>query len=186
MDNVFSKGNLLLVAAALAAFKFMLLPLLSWQSAKVAELSLKSVHHHKISEIVMDQSAYKTSAERSKSRVSGAAQRFYADDSQTKLLIQKEVEKVFELNQLEINGFDWVIDSTDSLRVLRAKVFFSGSTEYMIRTFWDLSRLPRWVSQVESNQQIKRFSENSLGLTKGNVTLEFYALPDDFFEVGFT
>ena len=180
MDSVLTKRNLMLFAAVLAAIKFGLLPLLSWQSGKVAELSLKTMKLNKISAMIENQSHAEVAAKRLKGQVREAAIRFYSDGSRTKLLIQTDIETVFERNQVVINGFSWVSDSTDSLRILRAKVFFTGAAEHMIRTFWDLARLPRWVNQIQFNQQIKRFSEQSLGTTEGSVTLEFYALPQDF------
>ena len=173
-SKLITPKNLMLVLSALIVIKFFVAPLLEWQSAKVSELTAKSLQFQKVSGLLSNHSRYEQEFLTLQSYLSNADEYFYSDDSDTKLVVQREVEEVFLRNELEIKGFNWTIDREGPIRVLRSKVFFSGATKNMMSTFWELSGLPRLVRQVAWEQQIKTIG-GKFGVTTGNVTLEFYA-----------
>ena len=182
MTSLVTQKQLLIIAGLLVAIKFVLLPLLAWQAEQISRLQAKSVQLHKVSEVLANQSTYTASMASLKAQMFEGAERFYVDNARTKLTIQTDIEEIFQRHQLAVEGFDWTVDSAEPLRVLRATVRFSGATESMIRSFWDLTQLPTWARQVESSQQLKDYGEKNLGGSKGLVTLEFYALGDDYFD----
>lgn len=184
MDNWITKKHLLLFAVFLVVVKFAVLPILAWQDGKMVELSAKSRQLKKVIVNVNSQDHQRANIAIIKGKIVDAAQHFYPNNSATKLVIQKDVESIFENNDITINGFDWIFDSPGPIRSLRATVFFSGPTHSIISTFWDLGRNNKWVRQVASNQQLNRQGDNSLGMSQGNITLEFYATAPNFSDVG--
>lgn len=176
MRKMLSQKNLMILVSLLAVIKFALMPLLDWQKEKLNELEAKAIQLRKVGAVMANKAAYAESILSLQTQLSDEAQKFYVDNARTKLSIQTDIEQVFSANKVMIDSFNWGADSSGLVRVMRAKVRFSGSTENMIRSFWELAHLPRWVRQVESNQQLKNRTNDSLGVTAGNVTLEFYAL----------
>lgn len=182
MTRLVTQKQLLIIAGLLLAVKFLFLPLWVWQADQINRLQAKSVKLHKVLMVLEKQSIYAESVTQIKAQMFESAERFYADNARTKLKIQTDIEDIFQRHQLAVEGFDWILDSPQPVRVLRATVRFSGATESMIRSFWDMTQLPTWAKHVESNQQLKDYGDNNIGGTRGQVTLEFYALGDDYFD----
>lgn len=182
MANLATQKKLLIIAGLLLAIKFALIPLFAWQGDQIARFQVKSMRLDKVSLVLANQSTYTESVARFKAEMFEDAERFYEDNARTKLTIQTDIEEIFKSNQLAVEGFDWIIDSAQPVRLLRATVRFSGATENMIRSFWDMAKLPMWARLVESNQQIKEYGDKNLGMTRGVITLEFYAIGDEYFD----
>lgn len=182
MANLATQKKLLIIAGLLLAIKFALIPLFAWQEDQIARFQVKSMRLDKVSLVLANQSTYTESVARFKAEMFEDAERFYEDNARTKLTIQTDIEEIFKSNQLAVEGFDWIIDSAQPVRLLRATVRFSGATENMIRSFWDMAKLPMWARLVESNQQIKEYGDKNLGMTRGVITLEFYAIGDEYFD----
>lgn len=175
MSKFLTQRTLLLIAGFLIALKFGVTPLLIWQGDKLAQLARKSVQLEKASEIVAGYKTYQSSLMALNVSLENLDQYFYPDQAGTQLLIQREVEELFSLNRLNITGFDWIIDASAPIRLLRAKIFFSGETKNMMSAFWQLSTQTKFVKLVEWNQQIRPSFGTINGDTRGYVTLEFYA-----------
>tara|TARA_B110000208_G_scaffold96488_1_gene120808 strand:+ start:4084 stop:4668 length:585 start_codon:yes stop_codon:yes gene_type:complete len=174
-----TQKNLLVAVLLLAAVKFLLIPLFAWQLEMVSELDSKSRRLEKLDLMISKEVLFNEELKALNLQLESKVDQFYVDNHLTQLSIQREVQELFVLNGMESTGFSWVIDSGDSqdfIRVLRGTVFFSGSTKAMIKTFWDLSASHKLIKTVAWYQQIKGQEENALGVTSGNVTLEFYAL----------
>ena len=182
MDDFLSRKNLLGITIFLVVVKFLLLPILAWQENKIQDLTAKYRQLTKISDVVEAQDDYSRILSELKMSVKDAEGYFYVDSDALKLTIQKDMESIFEINGLVLRSFNWVLDSKDNQRRLRAKVSFSGNQEQMIRTYWDLSANPQLVQLIESRQKMKFDRPGQLGATEGNVTLEFYALKTNYFE----
>lgn len=170
-----SKSNLLMALGALLIIKFAVQPILIWQDDTVDKLDAK---HRKLSKLtlVMDHhSSYQIQLDQLDERLLGAVDLFYLDDANVKLTIQKEIEKIFESNQINIDGFNWIFDRGSPIRHLRASVRYSGGFHKMVKTFWDLALLPKAVRQVGWNQRAPVSADLSATLVTGELTLEFYA-----------
>ena len=181
-NNWLTKNNLALLLGILLGLKFILLPLKDWQAVKLSELMSKSRQLGKIDQVLAAEETYQDHARQLKTGLEGSRGYFYSDDSSTKLVIQRNVEEIFDRSGLNVTGFTWSLDSLDtsgSFRVLRASVYFTGATTAMIEAFWGLAVSARLNKVVEFSQQIRRSGENTLGVATGNVTLEFFAAKAD-------
>tara|TARA_B110000902_G_scaffold212043_1_gene243019 strand:+ start:2385 stop:2975 length:591 start_codon:yes stop_codon:yes gene_type:complete len=177
-----AKKNLLLVLAGLLGVKFALFPLIEWQSTKFESFQASSRQLEKINHLISKQAAFQQEIDRLSIIVRANNSGIYDNSGDIKLQIQRGLEETFSSHNLDITGFNWVLDSgTDSepLRVLRGTVYFSGPTEAMIRSFWEVAASIKLSRVVSWQQQIKRFGEDVLGGTRGNVTFEFYVSKND-------
>ena len=182
MDDFLSRKNLLLVMTFLVAVKFLLLPALAWQEEEIQDLKAKQRQLAKLSGIVDSQGEHSEILRNLMGSAKDLQGYFYVDSEALKLRIQKDVESIFESNGIALKSFNWVLDSKESPRKLRAMVSFSGNQDQMIRTYWQLAASPKLVQLIESRQKMKFDRPGQLGSTQGNVTLEFYALKTNFLE----
>jgi hypothetical protein len=176
IGNFMTQRNLLLILAALIGLKFALSPLVSWQNAKVDELSFKRNQAAKINDIASNKFENSENLEALRASIVAAEDYFYVDDDATKLAIQRDLEELFIRNELVVTGFNWVVDTPSSIRSLRATLFFKGSQKNMITTFLNIAMWPKIIKVVEWSQQMRSYQPKELGSTQGFVTLEFYAL----------
>ena len=167
---------MLLVLAILVGLKFALLPLVSWQNAKIDELSFNRSQLAKIDYIASSGAKRINALGTLRKEITVAEDYFYLDDDSAKLAIQRDLEELFVRNNLIVTGFNWVIDSPGAIRSLRATLFFKGPTKNMVATFWKMGMWPKVIRIVEWSQQIQNYQKSKLGSTQGFVTLEFYAL----------
>ena len=177
-----ARKNLALLLGGLLGLKLVLLPLLDWQALKYSELASKSRQLAKVEQILVLEDSYRVQARQLKASLAGNNGYFYEDDASTKLIIQRDVEAIFDQGGLNITGFSWAVDTLDatgSYRVLRATIYFTGATTTMMKTFWGLAISTRLKKVVEWSQQIKSFSDDPLGGTTGSVTLEFFAVKEE-------
>ena len=160
-----------MVAGFLVAVKFCVLPLLAWQSEQILELKTKQRQIAKIEDIARQQPEYNRSLAQMNDYLKDSWQHFYRDEADAKFVMQRDVEELFITNELTILSFNWVMDVSGQIRVLRASVNFSGGTKNMMRTFWQFSMRERLVKPIEWNQQISGHLAD-FGGTRGNVTLD--------------
>lgn len=180
MINMLTQKNLLLTLALLAAMKFLVLPLISWQQDHISEIKGKYRQLTKVSSILDKKSVYRDITSSLAARVASSRGYFFKDSDLVKLEVQRHIEKIFESNGLAIKGLSWISDSPGEVRQLRLRVSFSGAQEHMIETFWALAASKKLIRKVEFRQQFKGISAGELGATAGHVTLEIYAATDDF------
>ena len=176
------RSGLLLMLGILLVAKFIFLPVISWQDAQIQELTAKKRQFMKVSKMVANQPAYEKHISELRAKLTRAQQFFYEDNNTTKLDIQRDLVELFQANEIEVTAFNWVIDSGDAVRVLRATLFFKGTTTKMIDTFWKIGRWPKFIKIIEWSQQMTGASGVDIGWTQGNVTLEFYAVKPEFNE----
>ena len=174
--NLVERKNLLMLMIFLMAVKFMILPLLSWQSAFVSELSIKQRKLDKLSEIIGQAVNFDEELRSQKKILQSLARQAYDDNDSAQLIIQKDVEDTFSSNGLDISTFNWIVDSPGDVRLLRAKIFFSGPNLHVLKTLWDLSMLPKISRQLGWHYHVSYNGAGELGKTDGNLTLEFYAV----------
>ncbi len=175
MGGKISRQNLLKILGTLLLVKFVLVPIHDWQNSKIEELHAKKQRLQRLTDVVESHASYHEILAMILTDLRQSEQFFYVDDDSTKLKIQRDLEELFQGNDLEVTGFNWVIDSEGSQRVLRATLFFKGPTDNMIETFWAMARWPRLIKIIEWSQQMAGNRGVDSGWTQGNVTLEFYA-----------
>ena len=172
-----NQKNLLLILATLIGMKFILAPLLSWQESAVDMLTASSRQLYKVEDVIANEAYYQEKLKLLRARVRVIDGLMYADADDIKLRIQRDIEALFDVDGFKVTGFTWVMDSSgpdSSIRILRATVYFSGSTAAMVGVFWNLSASAKVMKFIDWRQQIKAFGSDLLGGTAGNVTMEFF------------
>ena len=164
-----------MVLAALFVIKFVVQPILIWQDNMVDKLDIENRKLSKLTSVMLNHSRYQIQLDHLNQRLSSAADLFYFDDAKVKLTIQKQIEKIFEGNGIQVEGFKWIFDRGEPIRALRASITYSGEVDKMTKTFWDLALLPQAVRQVAWNHRIGTGRERSSIKVTGDLTLEFYA-----------
>ena len=176
--KLIKQGTLIVVLASLLSMKFAVLPLIEWQGSAIGRLEASNRQLGKVQTVIANHPLYKEDLSLVLAEVKASNEFMYADADGTKLSIQRDLDELFSQDGIKVTGFNWVLDSVESsssIRVLRVTVYFSGSTESMIRVFWNISSFSKIIKIVDWRQQMKRFGADLLGGTNGNVTLEFFA-----------
>lgn len=179
-DNLLVKHKLLIFLGFLLVVKLGVLPLLEWQSLKIDELNAKSRQLAKLDMLTEKRIIFKEKLHKLGVIFKRNGAFLYADNANTKLHIQQDIEQIFDREGLDLKGFNWVSDSGESpenIRVLRATVVFGGALVSMIEVFWELAAKPELIRVVESSQQLRSTPSGELGkmATDGRVTLEFFS-----------
>lgn len=182
MANLMTQKNLLLLLAVLLGVKFLLIPLIEWQDASIDALDAASRQLSKVERVIAAESRYRDELEVVRAQLESANSRIYEYSDTIKLDIQRDLEELFVASGgLTVTGFNWVADSSkesDSVRVLRGIVYFSGPLSSMIETFWAMGASSKVIRIVDWRQQVQSYGLDVLGGTSGNVTLEFFVLPN--------
>jgi hypothetical protein len=171
-----SRNNLLVIVFFLAGINFALVPLYEFQSQQNEKLIAKSRQLEKLQLLLEGKDLLESDAYAVNEIINEATSRFYADSGTVKLDIQKQCEKVFDQNAVVMNSFDWVSDTGEVVRTLRASVRFSGKTRDVITAFWDIARFSNAVKIVSWSQRIQNNQRDSMGSSKGDLVIEFYAV----------
>ena len=176
MTSLISQRNLLLIVLFLLAVKLVLLPVLAWQGSQIADLKSKSLLLKKAEYLKNSEEKFRDTLASIDQKLSASKEYFYVDGSSLKLDIQRGVEDVFLKNKLALTGFNWTMDTPGEVRILRAKISFTGTTDQMVETFWELASSSRLSKPIEWRQQVKSLG-SYFGGTSGFIILEFYAVP---------
>ena len=181
MIKMLSQRNLLILLAVLAGTKFVVLPLISWQSQKLLELNAKSLQVNKASALMENKASLSQARDVVKTDVKELQKRFFKNSPNIKVSIQQEIEDMFALNKVELSQFNWLTDFNESgeIRVLSAKLRFSGGTGNMIQTFWEFSRRPELIEFIETRYDF-RTNYTRLGTVSGYAIVKFRVLLQSF------
>jgi hypothetical protein len=170
------QSALLIALGILLATRFLVLPILSWQSEQIELLESQGRQLDKTLEIADRYDEYQGQLRDLEASVSAAAAYFYADDDDLKVRVQRDLEGYFDKHNIEIRGFNWTLDEKGSVRQLRAVIKFKGAVKDAITLHWDLARSRMIIKEVQSVHRITQPPSGSLGVLDGEVTLTLYAL----------
>ena len=181
MDRYLSQKNLLIVLAVMLATKYLLLPLIAWQSDEIVALASKQRQVDKLSALTENIGQYQRMYASLGVKLRDAEKYFYADTPNVKLEIQQRVEDLYASNGVAVKGFTWLPETTQQdvsgMRTMTARVSFSGSSDAVIRAFWELSSLPELASYLETRFDLINAISSSLGAMNGHMIVRFYASP---------
>lgn len=176
--ELLSRTNLLATLAAIGIFKLVIVPLWTWQNEILEDLQAKNLKLSKLSSVISNHENLRSQLNEIQSDMQMLTQLFFLNHDTIKLSVQKEIENMFEKNSVKIEGFNWVFDSENGVvRSLRASIKYSGSTEDVIKTFWDLLQIPQVIDQLEWRSRFVA-GNDSLGNASGDLTLEFFAISE--------
>ena len=176
-EKLLNRNGLIFILVLLIAIRFAVLPLLDWQQTRISEIRSKQAQLGKTIDLVNSYGDYQLLASKLKTEKSKLAPLFYEDSDDTRLQIQKDIEKVFSDHNLTIERFNWVLDVRveSGLRTLRVLVGFNGQLDDVMKTLLDISSHKKIARQVEWRQNLTKTRETDVGRSKGHVTLEFFA-----------
>ena len=176
-EKLLNRNGLIFILVLLIALRFAVLPLLDWQQTRISEIRSKQAQLGKTIDLVNSYVDYQLLASKLKTEKSKLAPLFYEDSDDTRLQIQKDIEKVFSDHNLTIERFNWVLDVREEsgLRTLRVLVGFNGQLDGVMKTLLDISSHKKIARQVEWRQNLTKIRETDVGRSKGHVTLEFFA-----------
>jgi hypothetical protein len=180
MKGLISRNNLLVAMTFLLVIRFLVVPVYSWQQDQLFSLKLKTQQLSKYRFLIASQGERQAKKSYYEDLLDRAAGISFTDQDDVKLQIQKQIETIFDDNSVTAERFDWILDSRGAVRELRASVQFKGSSANVIKTFWDLSRHPKLMRQLDWKFRFKSASSKRLGSASGSIVLEFYALPQNY------
>jgi len=176
VKTLLTKKKLLGTVFFLAGIKFALVPLYELQNQQKEKLTAKSRQLEKLQLLIEGKDLLASDTYAINEIIDQVTARFHADSETVRLDIQKQCEKIFDQNTVVMNSFDWISDTGGVVRTLRASVRFSGKTSDVIATFWDIARLSNAVNVVSWSQRIQNNQGDSMGSSKGDLVIEFYAV----------
>jgi hypothetical protein len=153
-----------------------IVPLLAWQNDQLEIIHGKLRQLSKLELLIGSRSEFADSYQNLSKVLKKAKVDFHSDDDSTKLLIQRQIEDVLSNNDVTVEGFQWVLDESGLVRVLRASIKIKGREDGVVKTLWDLARLPKIVNQVGWTLRFNNWGPASSAGTNGNLILEFFAL----------
>ena len=173
------QSKLAFVLLALLIVRFLIAPILAWQSELVISLETQTRQLDKSLEMAERYDEYQSHLAQLDRAISEASSHFYADDESVKLRIQKDVESLFNSNGVSIQSYNWTTDQKGVPRKLRSVVKYRGNLNNVIKVFWDLAGSSMAISEVQSVERIRQPSSGSLRSVDGELTLEFYGFSRD-------
>ena len=126
MSGMMSQRNLLVLLVILVGARFMIVPLLAWQNDQLEIIHSKLRQLSKLELLIGSRSEFADSYQNLSKVFKKAKVDFHSDDDSTKLLIQRQIEDVLSNNDVIMEGFQWVLDESGPVRVLRASIKIRG------------------------------------------------------------
>ena len=178
MSQIINQRSLLTLLMYMLCAKFLIVPVLDWQNQAVIDIKGKNKQLQKMKTLVIGRDIFAEAAKVSGLKLSYLQDALFKDTRSLKLEAQTELLGIITNNGISVRNFNWVTDSSNSPRILRAKVAYSGTMKQCIQMFWDISMSPRMIQVIGSRQQVKSFKGDALGSIEGSMTLEVYALEE--------
>lgn len=179
MSTATRQSKLALVLLALLIVRFVIAPILAWQSQLVDSLESQTRQLDKSLDMAERYDEHQSHLGELERAIFEASSHFYVDDEGVKLRIQKYVESLFNGNGVSILSYNWTTDQKGVPRKLRSVVKYKGNLNNVIKVFWDLAGSSVIISEVQSVERIRQPSSGSLRSVDGEVTLEFYGFSRD-------
>ena len=173
MSSFMTLKRLLAVLGILLAVRFFLLPLLAWQAEQVESIAAKSRQVAKIHALIEFGNNSVDSTEMLRKKIQSTQQTLLKDSDSAKLSVQQFISNVFSTNNMTVTAFEWIADESDDdrLRLLRARVRFSGSVDSMIKSLAAISMASKVLNVIEWDQRFAQSMRGSLGTTRGSVVV---------------
>jgi len=176
MNSLMSQRNLLITLAVLLSIRFVVVPILNWQSDMVGQNTAKYTQLQKIISVVENKQNLSDRLAMVVDRKLQRERLFFSSEDNIKLNLQKEVEGYFGRHNVKLTGFNWLIDDGEVPRVLRASLSFSAPTIDGIKALLQLSLADEFIRQVEWRFRFVGSGDEDLGSMGGDIVLEFYVL----------
>ena len=177
MPKSSSMKKLLVVLAILLGARFIIVPLLTWQTERIDANAVKSRQVEKITRLI--ESGDKTSGniELLHAEVKLLKRAMVRNTGSVQLTLQQFITNTFKAQGMSVTSFQWVSDErVQPIRTLSARVRFSGTVPAMMTTFLLLSSANRVLKVVEWDQRFVQGRPGTLGTTRGSVVIQIPVL----------
>lgn len=183
------KPYLIWLLAGLLFAQFVVVPVMTWQDEKVAQLALvqkrlgKALHLLNNEQSLDEQQQFLQAA---RTQYQGL---FFAQAEETSFQLknQKMIEALAEKYQLTVNSIGWkkVSNITDSqLSTYELQMRFTSKTKDIIPFQIAIEQLPQLVKVEGMNINIKRHLKNTMGRANGLFRLHLTMVSNENYEAG--
>lgn len=175
-----SQQKLLIIAASLAAARFILFPLLDWQAEKKAELQTASQQLERVIRLKNAGPAQQQLLQ-DMQQLKQATLSQYPDASQStqfRLNMQQQLQQQLTANGLEITLFDWLSQETQQQGQLEQhylSITLTGQPYQLMQSVNQVVTSQPWLS-IREIQIRQRLDTRSAGAATATLTLAITAL----------
>lgn len=160
--------TLLVITAVIIVFKWLLMPLYSWQSEQASRLQQQSKLIDKSEFIIEQQPLMIKQAQAINESLNDNNSVFFLFEQNAKLSIQRELEQIFTEHDISIRGFDWISDipSSNDVDTIFCKINIKGQLHQLIQlhaVISDINFMPRFY-----------FKEIDLKSNRGNGSIQSF------------
>lgn len=179
MVDLKKNSYLLLCLVALVTTKFLILPLLSWQDERLAEIKLLKKKVNKAEKVISDLPLLEEQLIIINAQVDVLQNAVfdYADEGVFQLTLQKELEKTFDSHQVSILNLGWkAVSQVDDWGLLKyeVEINFNGSTRNFILLLKAIETNEKWMSINNFNYRFDPLKKGALGSVAGRLSINFY------------
>lgn len=173
-------GLLLSLMAILVIAKFVVVPVIDWQSNIIADIRLLEKKQAKITTVIATQDDNQKIGVKLSNIIAHVDTLFfpYQGESAFKLSQQKMLEALLAKHELKSQNIGWgIITPLDELSAVRyqLQMRFSGSSINVIEFISALESHPQLIDVIDFNLSLKRQRDEYLGTMSGRMTLHLYA-----------
>lgn len=179
MKEIKEHKLLIVILFFLLAAKFIVVPVFSWQSESIEEISLLAKRINKSDSAVQNLPDIKLQLEVMDANLSILSQHFFAyeEENSFQLKQQKWLEQQLAANNLTVLNLGWQpLLPLKKWQLLKHEVqlHFSGETLDLQSFLLDLEMQQRWINNHNFNYRFEQFDDKKLGKMTGRITLRFY------------
>lgn len=171
----------LLIIAILCVFKFIIVPVLTWQDNVIAENKLLQRKVDKINTLISDETELTNNLQTTQTELDNVTQYFYQYQpeqafrlTQQKLIEQKLAE--FELKSSTVGWQNVVAIPNTPLTRFQLQYSFSGQSEQVIAYLLSQQQQKQWQEIETLNINVRRQKAGRLGQMTVSTRISFYML----------
>lgn len=174
----------LMLIAILCLFKFIIVPVFTWQDALIAENKLLERKVSKVESLIDDENALNSKLETTKNSLNELLTYFYpAKDAQAfRLAKQKEIEQQLAKYELKSSTVGWqntvAIPDTPLTR-FQLQYSFSGQSDQAIAYLLAQQSMGYWHELETLNINVRRQKAGRLGQMSITLRVSFYMLNEE-------
>ena len=179
MAELKKHGFLLSVLAVLLVAKFVLVPVIEWQDAMIADIQLLEKKSQKVARVISGESNTNEINLLLSEEVAKGNKLFYPHQAQSKFKLQQQklIESLLAEHQLKSQNIGWQTPS--ELTFIQVdkhplQLRFSGKTLDVMKFIAAIEKLEKKIEVSDFNLSLKKQNENSLGQCDGRLTVNFY------------
>lgn len=170
---------MLFILAILLTLQFIIVPILTWQDEKLAQIQSSSKRLFKANNVIerLPQIQKILLALQKQNHILEASYYNKASLDTFKLEFQQQIEALFEQYNMNVQGFRWVTELTGELTEVRIDINFKGKLKDFSLFQLALAQQPKHLNIAQWSLNIKKMDETSLGTVNGNLLMFAYNIP---------